>query len=79
MLAECQHRGTIGNEGVQVVTKTIRDVPDDQLARIERAATMNGRTIEQEVRELLIEEYSSKDAAMDNNQRGPSCNRSGDS
>ncbi len=61
-----------------MVTITIRDVPDDQLARIERAATMNGRTIEQEVRELLIAEYSSEDATLDNNQRGPTCNCSGD-
>ncbi len=61
-----------------MVTITIRNVPDDQLARMERAATMNGRTVEQEVRELLIAEYSSMEGAMDNNQRGPSCNCSGD-
>ena len=61
-----------------MVTITIRNVPDDQFARIERAATMNGRTIEQEVRELLIAQYSSKEAATDNSPRGPNCNYSGD-
>ena len=61
-----------------MATLTIRNVPDDVVARIERVATKNGRTMEQEVRELLITQYSSKEAAIDNNPRGPTCNYSGE-
>ena len=61
-----------------MVTITIRDVPDDVVARIERAAIKNGRTIEQEVRELLITQYSSKEAAIDDFQGGATCDYPGE-
>ena len=78
MLAECQHARTIGTKGVQVATLTIRNVPDDVVARIERAAIKNGRTIEHEVRELLITQYSSKEAAIDDFQGGATCDYPGE-
>ena len=54
------------------------NVPDERIARIRRAATRNGRTIEQEVRELLITQYSCKEAATDSTPHGTACNYSGD-
>ena len=68
----------MGDEGIQVVTLTIRNVPDERIARIKRAATRNGRTVEEEVRELLITQYSCKEAATDSTPHGTTCNSSGD-
>ena len=61
-----------------MATLIIRDVPDDVVARIERVADKNGRTIEEEIRELLITQYSSKQSATYDDPCGPTCNSSGD-
>ena len=61
-----------------MATVIIRDVPDDQIARIKRAATRNGRTIEQEVLELLIAQYSCKEAAIDSTSQDTTCDYPGD-
>ena len=45
-------------------TLTIRNVPEDVVARLKRAAANNGRSMEQEVRELLNTRYPSKEAAI---------------
>ena len=47
-----------------MATLTIRNVPKDIIARLKRAAANNGRSMEQEVRELLKTRYPSKEAAI---------------
>ena len=47
-----------------MATLTIRNVPEDLVARLKRAAADNGRSMEQEVRELLKTRYLSKEAAI---------------
>lgn len=43
-----------------MVTVTIHDLPDDVAERIELLAMKNGRTMEQEIRELLTARYASR-------------------
>ena len=41
-----------------MTTLTIKDVPDSVVARIEDSAAKRGRTLEQEIRDLLQERYA---------------------
>ncbi len=45
-------------------TITVRNLPNDLVERIKAAAGKNGRSMEQEVRELLIHRYMPKDELL---------------
>ena len=47
-----------------MATLTIRNVPEDVVARLKKAAARKDRSMEQEVRELLKIRYLSKEAAI---------------
>jgi plasmid stability protein len=47
-----------------MATLTIRNVPDDVVERLKTRAKSNGRSMEQELRELLRVRYPSKEAAI---------------
>jgi antitoxin FitA len=47
-----------------MATLTIRNVPDDVVARIKNAATQKGHSMEQEVRELLEARFQAKNEAL---------------
>jgi plasmid stability protein len=48
-----------------MATLTIRNVPDDVVARPKGAAEHNRRSMEQEVRELLVQRYPDRDRLLD--------------
>ena len=45
-------------------TITVRNLPDELVERIKAVAGKNGRSMEQEVRELLIHRYMPKDELL---------------
>lgn len=47
-----------------MTTLTIRNLPDDLIERLKEAAAHNGRSMEQEVRDLLARRYASRDAVV---------------
>ncbi len=47
-----------------MATLTIRNVPDEVVARVKKAAANKGHSMEQELRELLKTRYPSKEAAI---------------
>ena len=47
-----------------MATLTIRNVPEDVVARLKKVAANNGHSMEQELRELLKTRYPSKEAAI---------------
>ncbi len=48
---------------------TVRNLPDDVIDRLKQAAAANGRSMEQEVRDLLEQRYASRDAILDRARR----------
>ena len=55
---------TDGGSSDAMPTLTIRNVPEDVVARLKKVAANNGRSMEQEIRELLKTRYPSKEAAI---------------
>jgi plasmid stability protein len=47
-----------------MATLTIRNLPEDLVARLKRLATKRARSMEQEVRELLLERYGTQREIM---------------
>jgi antitoxin FitA len=58
MLASCCQGGA-------VATITIRNVPDDVVKRIQEHAANHGKSMEQEVRDLLEQRFASRRALID--------------
>ena len=52
-----------------MVTITIRNVPEDVVARLKKVAANNGRSMEQELRELLKTKYPSRAEVLDRVER----------
>ena len=48
-----------------MATLTIRSVPDDVVERIKQVAERNGRSMEQEVREVLKQRFASRRELLD--------------
>jgi antitoxin FitA len=52
-----------------VATLTIRNLPVDLVARIKERAGRGGRSMEQEVRDLLIHQYGTREAILERMRR----------
>lgn len=48
-----------------MATITIRELPDDLLRRLKASAKAHGRSMEQEVRELLAQRYAPRSEILD--------------
>lgn len=52
-----------------MATLTIRNVPEEVVARLKKVAANNGRSMEQELRELLKTKYPSRAEVLDRVER----------
>lgn len=52
-----------------MATLTIRNVPEDVVARLKKVAANNGRSMEQKLRELLKTKYPSRAEVLDRVER----------